>query len=75
MLAALASASAVGCLAVLGSVQASPTLPKLSLAITSSSIGAGDPMQSGGVDVVTTNGGRKEASAILFRLKESLCAS
>jgi hypothetical protein len=68
LFAALVSAAAIGCLAALGSVQASPTLPKLSLSITSSSISAAGSMQSGGVNVVTTNGGKKEASAILFKL-------
>lgn len=73
--AAFVSASAVACLAVTGSVQASPTLPKLSLTITSSSISVTGPMQSGAVNVVTTNSAHKEASAILFRLNPGVSAS
>ena len=58
---------AAGMIAV-GSAAAS-TLPTLSLTLTKSSITVGGTTQSGGVNVVTTAPGVKEASAILFLLK------
>jgi hypothetical protein len=52
-----------------GSAQAS-TLPTVSLTLTGSSITVGgSPIKSGGVNVITTVTGVKEASAILFLLK------
>jgi hypothetical protein len=51
-----------------GAAQAS-TLPTLTLAITKSSITVGGSTQSGGVNVVSTATGVKEASAILFLIK------
>jgi hypothetical protein len=53
------------------SAAAAPTsaLPKLSLTINASSITATGPVQSGGVNVLITNKGKKEAAAILFQLK------
>jgi len=60
--------AAGGTIAV-GSASASPALPTLSLALTKSSITVGGTTQSGGVNVVTTATGVKEAGAILFLLK------
>jgi hypothetical protein len=57
-----------GAMFAAGSAQAS-TLPTLSLAVTKTSITVGGSMQSGGVNVVSTAKGTKEASAILFLLK------
>jgi hypothetical protein len=51
------------------SAEASSTLPTLSLTINASSITVGGTLQSGGVNVVSTATGVKEASAILFLLK------
>jgi hypothetical protein len=45
------------------------TLPTLSLSFTKSSVTIGTPPQSGGVNVVSSATGTKEASAILFLLK------
>jgi hypothetical protein len=50
------------------SAQAS-TLPTVTLSINTSSITAGGALQSGGVNVVSTATGVKEAGAILFLLK------
>ena len=55
-------------LLVAASAQAS-TLPTLTLTLTKSSITVGGTTQSGGVNVVTTATGVKEATAILFLLK------
>jgi hypothetical protein len=65
---ALSGVLALAGFAATGSAQAS-TLPNLTLAVTSSSITVGGATQSGGVNVVTTATGVKEASAILFALK------
>jgi hypothetical protein len=51
------------------SATAASTLPTLSLKITNSSITVGGATQSGGVNVVSTATGVKEAGAILFLLK------
>jgi len=59
--------SAGGLIAV-SSAQAS-TLPTLTLTLTKSSITVAGSTQSGGVNVVTTATGVKEAAAILFLLK------
>jgi hypothetical protein len=56
-----------GGLAAVGSAQAA-TLPTLTLALTKSSITAGGTLTSGGVNVVSTATGTKEAGAILFLL-------
>jgi hypothetical protein len=66
----LASVLAAGCLLSVGLAQASngSALPQLSLKISGTSIAAGGLMQSGAVNVVSTYSGKKEASAILFRL-------
>ncbi len=48
---------------------AASTLPTLSLTVSPSSITASGAMQSGGVNVVTTASGKKEATAVLFLLK------
>ena len=52
-----------------GSAAATSTLPTLSLAVTKSSITVGGTTQSGGVNVVSTATGVKEAGVILFLLK------
>jgi hypothetical protein len=59
--------AAIGLLSA-GPAQAS-TLPTLTLTLTKSSITVGGSTQSGGVNVVTTATGVKEATAILFLLK------
>jgi hypothetical protein len=64
----VASLLAVVSLMAVASAQAS-TLPTLSLTLTKSSITVGGPAKSGGVNVITTVTGVKEASAILFLLK------
>lgn len=64
-----ASLLAVVSLMAVASAQAS-TLPTVSLSLTGSSITVGGgPIKSGGVNVVTTVTGVKEATAILFLLK------
>ncbi len=60
--------AAGGTIAV-GSAAASSPLPTLSLTITKSSITVTGTAQSGGVNVVSTATGVKEASVILFLLK------
>ncbi len=55
-------------LAAAGAAQASP-LPTLSIAVGKASATVTGPLESGGVNVVTTNTGVKEASVILFLLK------
>jgi hypothetical protein len=52
-----------------GSAAAASTLPTLSIAITSSSATVSGPHESGGVNVVSTDTGVKEATVILFLLK------
>jgi hypothetical protein len=64
----VASLLAVVSLVAAASAQAS-SLPTLTLTITKSSITVGGTTQSGGVNVVSTATGVKEASAILFLLK------
>jgi hypothetical protein len=61
-------ACASGLLA-LGSAQAASTLPTLTLSINASSITVGGTLQSGGVNVVSTATGVKEASPGLVLLK------
>jgi hypothetical protein len=72
VLAAVAAAGALcasaGGLIAAGSAQAA-TLPTLSLAITPTSITVGGTPQSGGVNVVSTATGAKEASVLLVLLK------
>ena len=58
----------VSLLAATGSDAAS-TLPTLSLTVSPSSIAVSGAVQSGGTNVVTTAGGKKEATAVLFLLK------
>jgi hypothetical protein len=55
-------------LAAAGVTQAS-TLPTLTLVLTKTSITVGGTTQSGGVNVVSSATGTKEASAVLFQLK------
>jgi hypothetical protein len=70
LLAVTASALlAVGGTIAVGSAAATSTLPTLSLTITKSSITVGGATQSGGVNVVSTVTGVKEANVILFLLK------
>ena len=64
----VASLLAVVSLMAVASAQAS-TLPTLSLTLTKSSITVEGAAKSGGVNVITTASGVKEASAILFLLK------
>jgi hypothetical protein len=64
----VASLAALASVACSGVAQAS-TLPTLSIAITSSSATVSGPLQSGGVNIVTTDTGVKEAAVILFALK------
>jgi hypothetical protein len=54
-----------------GAAQAS-TLPTVSIAITSSSATISGALESGAVNVVTTNAGAKEVAPILFLLKPSV---
>ncbi len=58
---------AIGLLSA-GPAQAAP-LPTITLSLTKTSITVGGTLQSGGVNVVTTATGTKEAGAILFLLK------
>lgn len=72
LIAALVGASALVLLVIASMASAASgqgALPQLSLAFTASSINASGSMQSGGVNVVTTNGGAKEGEVILFLLK------
>ena len=55
-------------LAAAGSAQAAAP-PNLNITITKTSISVGGTLQSGGVNVVSTATGVKEAGVILFRLK------
>jgi len=59
--------AAVGLMSV-ASAQAS-TLPTLTLTLTKTSIAVGGTTESGGVNIVTTATGVKEAAAVLFLLK------
>ena len=68
LLAATTFLTVAGGLIAVGPAQAS-TLPTLTLTLTKSSITVGGSTQSGGVNVVTTATGVKEAAAILFLLK------
>ncbi len=64
----IAAPLAVACLVSAGAAQAAP-LPNLTLTITKSSITVAGATQSGGVNVVSTATGVKEAGVILFLLK------
>ncbi|MGO9247724.1 MAG: hypothetical protein ACLP7W_03925 [Solirubrobacteraceae bacterium] len=68
MLAGAAALVAAVSLAAAGAAQAS-ALPTLSLTLTKSSITVAGATQSGGVNVVSTATGVKEANVILFLLK------
>jgi hypothetical protein len=68
ILAASAASLLTAGLIAAGTAQAA-TLPKLMLALTRSSITVGGTLQSGGVDVVSTATGTKEATALLFQVK------
>jgi hypothetical protein len=69
LLAVTASALLAAATIAVGLAAASSTLPTLSLTITSSSIAVGGSTQSGGVNVVSSATGVKEANVILFLLK------
>jgi hypothetical protein len=70
LFAATASALlAAGGTVAVGSAAAASTLPTLSLTVAKSSITVGGATQSGGVNVVSTATGVKEASVILVLLK------
>jgi hypothetical protein len=64
----VASLAAVAGLVSAGAAQAAP-LPTLTLTVTKSSITVAGATQSGGVNVVSTATGLKEANVILFLLK------
>jgi hypothetical protein len=63
---ALLALACAGGVALPAAAQSS-SLPTVTIAITSSSATIGGTLQSGAVDVVTTDSGLKEASVILFR--------
>lgn len=67
----ITSTAAAGPVASASGAQTS-ALPKLSLTINASSITASGAVQSGGVNVLITNKGKKEAAAILFLLKSGV---
>jgi hypothetical protein len=67
-LAVCALLAVAGGLAAAGSAQAS-TLPTVSIAITASSATVSGALESGGVNVVSTDTGVKEANIIVFLLK------
>ncbi len=69
-----ASALALLCLAWSARAQAAP-LPTMTLTITSSSITVAGSTQSGGVNVIATATGVKEASAVLFLIKPGVTNS
>jgi len=60
---------AVGGTIVAGSAAASSTLPTLSIAITPSSATVSGTRESGGVNIVSSDTGAKEAAVIVFLLK------
>jgi hypothetical protein len=68
LLAATSSLTFAGALIAADAAQAA-TLPTLTLSINASSVTVGGTLQSGGVNVVSTATGVKEAGAILFLLK------
>ncbi|MGA2321394.1 MAG: hypothetical protein ABSG95_11740 [Solirubrobacteraceae bacterium] len=68
LLAAAGLLAFAGALIAVGTAQAS-TLPTLRIAISPSSATVGGTLESGGVNVVTTDTGVKEATEILFLLK------
>jgi hypothetical protein len=60
-------------LAASGAAQAA-TLPTITLALTKTTVTVGGTLQSGGVNVVSTTTGTKEASPVLFLLKPGVSA-
>ena len=60
---------AIASLLIAGEAGAVATLPTLSITVSSSSITTSGAVQSGGVNVLTTASGKKEATAVLFLLK------
>lgn len=76
-IAALALLSLLGAaiLASAGPSEASSSLPRLSLQISPSAITVGGAAESGGVNVVITDSGKKPVQAILFRLNQESSAA
>jgi hypothetical protein len=71
----LAGLLATGALLALTGTARAATLPTVSVALTPSSITVGGTLQSGGVNVVSTATGVKEAGVILFQLKPGVSAA
>jgi hypothetical protein len=67
----LARAVAVTCLASAASASAA-TLPSLSIAVTGTSASVGGTLESGAVNIVTSDSGLKEGAVILFLLKPTV---
>jgi hypothetical protein len=65
----LAALAGTATLALCTTAQAATTLPTVSVALSPSSATIGGALQSGGVNVVTTDTGVREASVILVALK------
>jgi len=76
-IAALALLSLLGAalLASAGTTEASSSLPRISLQISPSAISVGGTPQSGGVNVLISDSGKKPVQAILFRLNQGSSAS
>ena len=76
-IAALALLSLLGAaiLASAGPTEASSSLPRLSLQIAPSAITVGGTAESGGVNVLVTDSGKKPVQAILFRLNQGSSAA
>jgi hypothetical protein len=73
-LATSTAALAAGSLIAVGAAQAA-TLPSITLALTKTTVTVGGTLQSGGVNVVSTATGTKEASPVLFLLKPGVSAA
>ena len=74
LLANCAVLASAGGLIATGSAEAA-TLPTITLAITPTSVTVGGTLQSGGVNVVATDTGVKEAGALLVRLNPGVTAA
>jgi hypothetical protein len=73
---ALAVGTLLACAAGLTTISArAATLPIVSIATTPSSITVGGALQAGGVNVVSTSTGTKEAGTLLFLLKPGVSAA
>jgi len=73
--AALASAALLACAMGVAIPAQASALPTLTVAISPASITVSGATQSGGVNVVATDAGLKEASAVLFLLKPGVSAA